>query len=80
MYEGPPYKFSCSKKSHTSFINQLKYSPDGKKIVSVGSDRKIVLYDGLTLEVQAELENAHNGGILGVTWIDNETFVIMRVF
>lgn len=51
FYEGPPYKFTSSKKTHTNFINQLVYSPDGKKIVSVGSDRKITLYDGSTFEV-----------------------------
>ena len=31
-----------------NYINQIKYSPNGKFLVSVGSDRKIVLYDGLT--------------------------------
>jgi WD40 repeat protein len=50
-YDGPPYKFTCSQKSHSNFINQLKYSPDGETIVSVGSDRKIVLYNGHTATI-----------------------------
>lgn len=50
-YDGPPYKFAGSKKTHTNFVNELKYCPDGSLIVSVSSDRKIVLYDGKTGEV-----------------------------
>jgi WD40 repeat protein len=50
FYEGPPYKFCSSQKSHTNYINQLKYSPDGKKLISVSSDRKIVMYDGMSFE------------------------------
>ena len=48
FYDGPPYKFVHSKKSHTNFVNQIKYNPDGSMIASVGSDRKIVIYDGKT--------------------------------
>ena len=46
LFEGPPYKYICSKATHTNFINQIKYSPDGKRLVSGSSDRKLVLYDG----------------------------------
>lgn len=48
FYEGPPYKFCSSNKSHTSFVNQIKYNPEGSILASVSSDRKIVLYDGKT--------------------------------
>jgi WD40 repeat protein len=51
VYDGPPYQFTCSQKSHTNFVNQVKYSPDGGLVVSVGSDRKIVVYNGNTGEV-----------------------------
>lgn len=46
FYEGPPYKFIKSNKSHAGYINQLKYSPKGTYLVSVGADRKVVIYDG----------------------------------
>ena len=48
FYDGPPYKFAGSKKSHTNFINELKYNSNGSLVVSVSSDRKIVLYEGKT--------------------------------
>jgi hypothetical protein len=38
--------------------------------VSVGADRKIVLYDGNSSEIIAEKLNAHAGGIFGIDWID----------
>ena len=71
LFEGPPYKFVGSRSTHTNFVNQIKHCPDGTKFVSVGSDRKIVLYDGNSGEVLKELNNAHEGGITGVTWLDN---------
>lgn len=45
-YDGPPYKFVKSDKSHTNFIVKLKYSPKGTYFVTGGADRKLVLYDG----------------------------------
>lgn len=46
FFEGPPYAFNKSNKAHLGYINQLKYSPKGTMFVSVGADRKIVLYNG----------------------------------
>jgi len=74
-YDGPPYSFVKSDKSHTNFINQLKYSPKGTFILSGGADRKLVLYEGKSYEKLAEKENTHNGSIFGLDWIDEEHFV-----
>ena len=43
-FDGPPYSFVKSDKSHTNFINQVKYSPKGGYILSGAADRKLVLY------------------------------------
>lgn len=54
----------------------VRFSADGSLAVSVGTDKKIVLYDGKTFEVKKELDNAHNGGIYGVSWsADNKRFL-----
>ena len=74
-YEGPPYNFVKSDKSHSGFINHIRYSPKGTYIVSGGADRKLVLYDGKTYERLGEKENAHNGSIFGLDWVDDEHFV-----
>ena len=64
-----------SDKSHKSFINHVRYSPKGGLIVSGGADRKLVLYDGKSYEKVSEKEDAHNGGVYGIDWIDEDHFV-----
>lgn len=49
FYNGPPFKFDKSVRGrHKNVIRDVKFSPDGKWLVSVGSDRTIVVYDGKT--------------------------------
>lgn len=48
FYEGPPFKYVKTVKGHKNFINQVKYNGTGKYFVSISSDRKIIIYDGLT--------------------------------
>lgn len=49
FYQGPPYKFlKSTPKVHTSYINTIKYSPLGTYLLSTSSDKKILLFDGLT--------------------------------
>lgn len=75
FYDGPPFSFTKSDRSHKGFINQVKYSPKGTYILTGGADRKITLHEGLKYDLIAEKENAHNGGIFGVDWIDEQHFV-----
>lgn len=75
FFEGPPFRFKKLEKVHGSYVNSVRYSPDGTKFVTVGSDRKIFLYDGITGDVLEEIKNesvSHNGSVLGCAWIDNE--------
>ncbi|QPG74660.1 hypothetical protein FOA43_001992 [Brettanomyces nanus] len=74
--QGPPFKFSLSVRDrHKNFVRDVKFSGDGEYIVSVSADRSIVLYDGKTCEFKRVFENAHDGGIFGVDWYDNKSFV-----
>eukprot|EP01127_Copromyxa_protea_P004274 TRINITY_DN14155_c0_g1_i1.p1 TRINITY_DN14155_c0_g1~~TRINITY_DN14155_c0_g1_i1.p1 ORF type:complete len:605 (-),score=163.75 TRINITY_DN14155_c0_g1_i1:74-1654(-) len=76
FFEGPPFKYSKNEQKHTRFVSCVRFSPNGALAVSVGTDKKIVVYDGKTFEVKKELENAHNGGIYGVSWSsDNVRFL-----
>lgn len=65
FYEGPPFKFKCSKSDHGNFVNCIRYSPDGSIYISGGSDGKLFIYDGVTSELKGELgaPKAHAGGI-----------------
>lgn len=73
----PPYKFISSiRDKHTNFVRDVAYSTDGNYIVSVGSDRKIVVYDGKSGEyvknisdVNLKPNEAHEGGVFSVSWL-----------
>ncbi|KAK6528090.1 WD40 repeat-like protein [Arthrobotrys megalospora] len=72
FYHGPPFKFnSVQRGQHTNFVQGLAFSPDGNHLVSVGSDRKIFLWDGKTGEPVSEIkdpEKGHTGGVYGISW------------
>ncbi|KAK3724524.1 WD40 repeat-like protein [Vermiconidia calcicola] len=70
FFHGAPFKFNTSiRGKHDKFIYGTQFSPDGSSIVSVGSDRRIWLYDGKTGEAQKQIgEGEHKGSIFGVSW------------
>jgi WD40 repeat protein len=68
FFAGPPFKLDHSNNTHTNFVNCVRYSSTGGKVVSVGSDKKIQLYDGATGEPAGEILNAHEGGIYSVSF------------
>ncbi|KAK9366225.1 WD40-repeat-containing domain protein [Lipomyces kononenkoae] len=70
---GPPFRFAKAVRGeHTNFATDVKFAVDGAYVVSVGMDRKIVVYDGREGDVLAKVDDAHSGGILGVVSTKNE--------
>jgi WD40 repeat protein len=69
-FEGPPFKFKKSFKEHSRFVNCVRFSPDGEKLVSVGADKTGFIYDGKTGDLIKPLSstNAHTLGIYGISW------------
>ena len=43
-FEGPPFKFKKAIKDHTRFVNCIRFSPDGNKFLTVGSDKQGLLF------------------------------------
>lgn len=42
FYQGPPFKMDHSNNTqHTNFVNCVRFSPDGSKIATCSSDRKV---------------------------------------
>ncbi|EOY00921.1 Transducin family protein / WD-40 repeat family protein isoform 1 [Theobroma cacao] len=70
FYEGPPFKFKLSHREHSNFVNCIRFSPDGSKLISVSSDKKGIIYDAKTGETIGELscEDGHTGSIYAVSW------------
>jgi WD40 repeat protein len=68
FYAGPPFKLDHSNAPHTNFVNCVRYTPDGAKVVSVSSDKKIQFYDGTTGQPEAEIPNAHESSIYSASF------------
>lgn len=73
FYEGPPFRFKASNRGHSNFVNCIRFSPDGSKFLSVGSDKNGFLFNGKTGEKIGELssENGHSGSIYAASWSPN---------
>jgi len=48
-------------KTHTKFVQDVRYAPSGDHFASVGSDGKIFLYDGKAGEAVGEFSEGHAG-------------------
>ena len=79
-HNGPPFKREKSdKKSHKgAYINCIRFSPNGTKYCSVGSDKKVVVYnteDGAVLQTLAGkapmFKKGHKGGVYGCAWVND---------
>ncbi|DAZ99084.1 TPA: hypothetical protein N0F65_008389 [Lagenidium giganteum] len=69
VFEGPPFKFKQNNNNiHSNFVNCVRYSPDGEKAVSVGSDKLICLYDGKTGDLIDKFPVQHQASIYSVCW------------
>lgn len=78
FHHGPPFKFVASDRIHHDqgrFIRDVKFSPGiGKYAITVGSDRKIVCFDGRTGEYIKYINDPDEiveGGIFALDWIDS---------
>ncbi|CAM8918683.1 unnamed protein product [Rhodiola kirilowii] len=78
FYEGPPFKFKLSHRDHSNFVNCIRFSPDGTKLISVSSDKKGIVYDAKTGEKIGELssEDGHKGSIYAVSWSSDSKKVL----
>ena len=72
FYKGPPFKLDHTCAEHKNYVNKVAYAPSGDFVASVGSDKKIVLYDGKEGTVAGELKGdgkAHpQGSVYSCAW------------
>jgi len=69
FHQGAPYKYEKSIKTHTKFIQDVRYAPSGDHFASVGSDSKVFVYDGKTGETLGEItDSPHTGSIMACSW------------
>lgn len=68
FYEGPPFKFVKSDRTHTNYPNCVRFNPEGSLFATCGSDRKIVIYDGTSGDKVKEFPEKHTGSIYELDW------------
>ncbi|KAI0251084.1 WD40 repeat-like protein [Lactifluus subvellereus] len=55
-------------KSHTKFVQDIRYAPNGDHFASVGSDGKIFLYDGKAGVTIGDFSEGHTGTVYALSW------------
>ncbi|KAJ7247874.1 WD40-repeat-containing domain protein [Mycena haematopus] len=76
FHQGAPYKYDKTIRTHTKFVQDVRYAPSGDHFASVGSDFKIFLYDGKTGDTVAEFtDSAHKGSIMACSWSPDSKFL-----
>mmetsp|Transcript_10356 Transcript_10356/g.15821 ORF Transcript_10356/g.15821 Transcript_10356/m.15821 type:complete len:673 (+) Transcript_10356:129-2147(+) len=77
---GPPFKRVVdglpTDDVHTRAVNCIRYTSDGSKIVSVGADKTVALYEGKTMKLLHKLENVHKGNIYVCAWNESNQYIL----
>uniref|UniRef100_A0A6A7FYM9 Actin-interacting protein 1 n=1 Tax=Hirondellea gigas TaxID=1518452 RepID=A0A6A7FYM9_9CRUS len=76
FYEGPPFKFKQSDRTHTNYPNCVRYSNNGEYFASCGSDKKIVLFDGESGDKIKEFSPSHTGSIYSLSWSPDDSKIL----
>ncbi|KAI9474563.1 WD40 repeat-like protein [Coemansia sp. RSA 990] len=80
FFHGAPYKMNTALHEHSGFVQDVRYSPDDARFVTVSADRKIFVYDGQTGELQLELgkdeSDRHAGAIYAVAWTGDSKRIV----
>ncbi|EEB94195.1 hypothetical protein MPER_07032, partial [Moniliophthora perniciosa FA553] len=77
FHQGVPYKYDKTIKTHTKFVQDVRYAPSGDLFVSVGSDYKFFVYDGKNGDTVAEItDSPHKGSVMAVSWSPDSKSVV----
>ncbi len=64
-------------KGHTGYIWRAFYSPDGKKIASVGAnDQTFRIWDSEKTEPLVTGKDAHDGNVVGLAWTPDSKYIL----
>lgn len=56
---------------HSGFVNEVRFSPDGRLLAIASSDRSVSVLEMETMKVVTTL-NGHGASVTGVVWIDDQ--------
>lgn len=70
FYTGVPFKYARTLSTHSRFVQDVAYAPNGATFASAGADGRLFLYDGTSGDVQGEFHTgpAHQGTIFALAY------------
>ncbi|KAH9003360.1 WD40 repeat-like protein [Lactarius hatsudake] len=68
FHQGVPFRYDKTIKTHTKFVQDVRYAPSGDHFASVGSDGKVFLYDGKVGETLGAFSEGHSGTAYALSW------------
>ncbi|WFD18600.1 WD40 repeat-like protein [Malassezia caprae] len=69
FYTGVPFKYARTLSTHSRFVQDVAYAPNGATFASAGADGRLFLYDGVSGDVQGEFASgAHQGTIFALCY------------
>ncbi|CAL1699521.1 unnamed protein product [Somion occarium] len=76
FHQGAPYKYVKTIKTHTKFVQDIKYSSSGAHFASVGSDAKVFLYDGKEGDTIGEFTDGAHSGTTACSWSPDSSSLV----
>jgi WD40 repeat protein len=77
LYDAESAKLVREFEGHTGYVWRAFYSPDGKKIASVGAnDQSLRIWDPETGKSLVTVKDAHDGNVVGLAWSPDSKSVL----
>lgn len=81
FYNGVPFKYAKTIRTHKGFVQGLSYAPNGTQFVSAGSDGRLFVYDGATGDNPQPLidgadDVAHRGTVFACDFSPDSSSVV----
>ena len=83
FHQGPPFQIVPSQNNVPAEdehgrggVQCVRYNASGSLVVTVGTDRSLVLYDGKTFEAKTKLEGVHAATIYSVAWSQDDKLLL----
>ncbi|ODN76630.1 hypothetical protein L202_05277 [Cryptococcus amylolentus CBS 6039] len=68
FHNAVPFKYDKMINTHTRFVRDVAFSPDGDLFASVASDGKLFFYEGKTGELKGEAEREGTSSLMACSW------------
>ena len=76
LHTAVPFKYDKIISTHTRFVRDVQYAPDGSVFASVGSDGKLFIYDGKDGTVLKDADGTDGRSLMALSWAPDSTRLV----